>query len=587
MILSDLRAFLDVLKQRGLLKVIDRELDPNLEIPQFHLETIAKGGPALLFTNPKGASFPLVTNLFGTQERVDLAFGDRPKNFVKDLVRLSDELLPPTMSSLWSAGGLAKQGLRVGMKNVPAHRAPIMESGALAPAMSRLPITTSWPEDGGPFITLPLVYTEHPETGHHNLGMYRIHVYDDATTGMHWQIHKGGGFHYHEAEKRNMALPVTLFNGGAPAMILAAIAPLPENVPELMLASLLMGKKVERVQAPGSPHPLLANSEFAFVGEVRPHERRPEGPFGDHYGYYSLQHDYPVFRIKNMYHRKDAIFCATVVGEPRQEDFYIGDYLQDLLSPLFPKVMPSVERLITYGETGFHALAAAKVKVRYPREAVSTGLRILGEGQLSLQKVLMLTDADTPERPFTGYLESTLARMNPEVDFHVISCTSQDTLDYTGPKVNEGSKLMMVAVGEAKYSLERDVPKVLPEGVQRAGLYCGGCLVLESKSSHSQTPDWPEKLVQHESLAKYRMVILVDDLDECLRDDMAFLWTVFTRFEPAADVYSKAQQLKRFHVSMEAPLLIDARMKAWYPGKLVMPQEVVERVGEVHREIFP
>ena len=242
-----------------------------------------------------------------------------------------------------------------------------------------------------------------------------------------------------------------------------------------------------------------------------------------------------------MWHRKDAIFCATVVGEPRQEDFFIGDYLQELLSPLFPKVMPSVERLSTFGETGFHCLAEAKVKVRYPREAVSTGFRILGEGQLSLTKVLMLTDNPTPPRPFKNYLESYLCRMDPKVDVHVFSCTSQDTLDYTGPKVNEGSKLMQLG----------------------------------------------QRIVAHELLKVYQWLILVDNLQETLKSEMAFLWTLFTRFEPAADVHAASQNLHRYHVELKAPLLFDARMKPWYPGRLVMPQEVVRRVDQIYPEIFP
>ena len=201
-------------------------------------------------------------------------------------------------------------------------------------------------------------------------------------TGIHWQIGKGGGFHYHEAERLNKDLPVTIFLGGAPAMILAAIAPLPEDVPELVLASVLADGKIETVQNPlENHHRLIAEAEFAICGRVAPHKRKPEGPFGDHYGYYSLQHDYPIFEAEAVFHRKDAIYPATVVGKPRQEDFFIGDYLQELLSPLFPLVMPAVKDLWSYGETGFHSLAAAVVKERYSREALSAGFRILGEGQ--------------------------------------------------------------------------------------------------------------------------------------------------------------------------------------------------------------
>ena len=257
--------------------------------------------------------------------------------------------------------------------------------------LDRLPAITSWPEDGGPFITLPLVYTTHPDRHGHNLGMYRMQVHDARSTGMHWQIGKGGGYHYAVAEARQQSLPVTVFLGGPPALILSAIAPLPENVPELMLASLIAGERLPQVHGQG-PHPLVASAEFALMGEVPPGVRRPEGPFGDHYGYYSLQHDYPVFTVQRMAHRADAIYPATVVGKPRQEDFFIGDLLQELLSPLFPLVMPAVEQLWSYGETGYHSLAAAVVKQRYAREAMASAFRILGEGQLSLTKFLLVTD---------------------------------------------------------------------------------------------------------------------------------------------------------------------------------------------------
>ena len=271
--------------------------------------------------------------------------------------------------------------------------------------LDELPIITSWPEDGGPFVTLPLVYTESPDRAGHNLGMYRLHVHDRRSTGLHWQIGKGGGFHYASAEARGADLPVTVFLGGPPALILAAIAPLPENVPELMLASLIAGSRLPLVAGRG-PHPLVANAEFALMGRVRPHVRKPEGPFGDHYGYYSLQHDYPVFEIERLARRRDAIYPATVVGKPRQEDFFIGDLLQTLLSPLFPLVMPAVRRLWSYGETGYHSLAAAVVRERYRREAMSSAFRILGEGQLSLTKFLLVTDRDVDLADFRATLDA-------------------------------------------------------------------------------------------------------------------------------------------------------------------------------------
>jgi UbiD family decarboxylase len=330
--------------------------------------------------------------------------------------------------------------------------------------LDRLPALTCWPEDGGPFITLPLVYTTHPDRPGHNLGMYRMQIYDARSTGMHWQIGKGGGYHYAVAEGRGQTLPATVFLGGPPALILSAIAPLPENVPELMLASLIAGRRLPQVHGNG-PHPLLADAEFALLGEVPPRLRRPEGPFGDHYGYYSLQHDYPVFQVQRLAHRHDAIFPATVVGKPRQEDFFIGDLLQELLSPLFPLVMPAVEKLWSYGETGYHSLAAAVVKQRYKREAMASAFRILGEGQLSLTKFLLVTDRYVDVKNFRATFEHILARTHVETDLYVFSNLSMDTLDYTGPTVNEGSKGVWLGLGDPVRELPRQFNGTAPAGV--------------------------------------------------------------------------------------------------------------------------
>ena len=258
------------------------------------------------------------------------------------------------------------------------------------------------------------------------------------------------------SHRRDEPLEVTCFLGGPPAMILSAVAPLPEGVGELLLASLLAGEKIAMTSNPlgADRHRLVAESEFAICGHVPPRERRPEGPFGDHYGYYSLKHDYPVFHSDAVFHRKDAIYPATVVGKPRQEDFFIGDYLQELLSPLFPMVMPAVRDLWSYGETGFHSLAAAVVRERYGREALSAGFRILGEGQLTLTKFLLLTDTPQDLRDFRSLFEHVLARVDWQRDLHIFSQTAFDTLDYASGKVNFGSKAVMMGVGEAKVAAQ-------------------------------------------------------------------------------------------------------------------------------------
>jgi UbiD family decarboxylase len=359
----------------------------------------------LLFKQVKGSRYPVVTNLFGTARRIEFAFGAKPEALVREVVHVVESLLPPRPSELWGHRALALEVFKLGTSRV--RRAPVLEVVDRPARLDELPILTTWQEDGGAFVTLPLVYTEHPRTRKHNLGMYRIQRHDAETTGIHWQIHKGGGFHYHEAEAANEPLPVTIFIGGPPALMLSAIAPLPEDVPELVLASVLAGEKIRMTKEPFTHgHRLVAEAEFALVGRVPPHERRPEGPFGDHYGYYSLQHDYPVFHAEAVCHRRDAIYPATVVGKPRQEDFFIGDYLQQLLAPLFPLVMPSVRDLWSYGETGFHSLTAAVVRERYAREALVSGFRILGEGQLSLTKFLLLTDTPQDLRDFPAPLRA-------------------------------------------------------------------------------------------------------------------------------------------------------------------------------------
>jgi len=578
----DLRTFIDRLRRDDDIVIVDARVDPRLEVAEIHRRVIAAGGPALLFTNVAGSPFRLVTNLFGTARRAELAFGERPLRLIKRLVHLAETILPPTPSALWGARDVAGELLKVGMKRV--SDAPVVER--LAPAaLDTLPAITSWPEDGGPFITLPLVYTAHPERRGHNLGMYRMQIYDRQSTGMHWQIGKGGGFHYAAAEAREQALPVTVFLGGPPALMLSAIAPLPENVPELMLASLIAGQRLPQVHG-RAPHPLIGSAEFALIGEVPPRLRRPEGPFGDHYGYYSLQHDYPVFQVKQMAHRADAIYPATVVGKPRQEDFFIGDLLQELLSPLFPLVMPAVEQLWSYGETGYHSLSAAVVKQRYKREAIASAFRILGEGQLSLTKFLLVTDRHVDLKSFKATLTHILERTNPETDLYVFSNLSMDTLDYTGPTVNEGSKGVWFGLGDPVRSLPRQFTASLPSGVTRAEVFCHGCLVL-SGPSYASEPQAASRLAGESAFADWPLVVLSDDAARATRSDMNFLWTTFTRFEPGADIASATQRIVRNHIAHSGPIVIDARMKPTYPKELFCDEDTAALVSRRWREYFP
>jgi 4-hydroxybenzoate decarboxylase subunit C len=584
----DLRAFLSLLRRERALVEVEAPVDARLEAAEIHRRVVAAGGPALLFKNVRGAAFPLVTNLFGTPRRAEWAFGQRPLRLIKRLVGLAETLLPPTPAKLWNLRDVASEALKIGVKHV--GRGPVLDVMTTDVRLDRLPALTCWPEDGGPFVTLPLVYTEDPRragsVGASNLGMYRLHVHGPRTTGMHWQIGKGGGFHYAQAEARNEALPVTVLLGGPPALILAAIAPLPENLPEIMLASLIAGERLPVVPSPNG-HPIVATAEFALSGRVAPHARQPEGPFGDHYGYYSLRHDYPVFEVERLAHRRDAIYPATVVGKPRQEDFFIGDLLQELLAPLFPLAMPAVRQLWSYGETGYHSLAAAVVQERYAREAMASAFRILGEGQLSLTKFLLVTDRPVDLHDFKATLTHVLERTHPETDLYVFANLSMDTLDYTGPAVNRGSKGVWLGLGDPVRALPREFRAgALPSGVSDVRVFSPGCLVIGGPPFGADAAA-AERIVGHAAFADWPLLVLTDEPARAAKSAMNFLWTTFTRFEPAADIHAASQRVVRNHVSYRGPILIDARLKPGFPKELACDPETAATVTRRWSEYFP
>ncbi|MFQ5877291.1 MAG: UbiD family decarboxylase [Acidobacteriota bacterium] len=588
--LTDLRRYLDLLRREGELVEVEAEVDPRLEAAEIHRRVIAAGGPALLFRRVRGSDFPAATNLFGSARRVELAFGHRPKEIVARAARLPRALLPPSARRLWEHRDLLRPLLRLGVARL--RSAPVLERVQRPPRLGRLPVLTTWPKDGGPFITLPVVYTEHPEGRESNLGIYRMQVYDDATLGMHWQIGKGGGFHYAAAESAGRPLPVAAWLGGPPALILAAAAPLPESVPEILLASILLERRLPVTAADGHPLPLAAEAEFALLGHVPAGERRVEGPFGDHYGYYSLAHPYPVFRVEAVHHRREPIYPATVVGKPRQEDSYIGDYIQELLSPLFPVVMPAVRDLWSYGETGYHSLAAAVVRQRYKREAMMSAFRILGEGQLSLTKFLLVLDRPMDLRDFRSVLVEVLRRADLRSDLYVFSNLSMDSLDYSGPRVNEGSKGVLLGVGEPIRDLPGGFTGPPPPGVSAARVFCPGCLVLQAPpfprglGPGAPAPD-VAPILAHTALDAWPLVVLTDDAARAARSTFNFLWTTFTRFEPAADLHGRAVTLRRHHPSFTPPVAIDARMKPSYPEELFIDPETATKVDRRWKEYFP
>lgn len=412
--------------------------------------------------------------------------------------------------------------------------------------------------------------------------MYRMQRYDSGTTGMHFQIQKGGGFHYDAAEKQRQDLPVQVFLGGPPALLAAAVAPLPELFPELLLASFLLGKRL-----PVTQNHCPAEAEFLLQGVVKPLERRVEGPFGDHYGFYSLAHSFPVFRVQSVHHRRDAIYPATVVGKPPQEDFYLGDFLQNLFSPLFPYIMPGVRNLWTYGESGFHSLAAAIVEERYTRESLVHALRILGEGQLSLTKCLLITDQWIDLRNIYHCLTTILERFQPEEDLIVLPQTSADTLDYTGKKFNRGSKMILMGLGREPCRVLPSDPS-LPDmiGISHIAAFCPGVLVLEG-CSYTKDPQQAQRFLENygDICSSWPLLILADST-RITRDPTSFLWSVFTRFDPDLDIHAH-YTIKRHRLRYRLPILIDARHKPFYPDEVVVDETTERQVTDRWKTYFP
>ena len=580
---ADLRSFLDTLRQEGELAEIQTEVDPYLEIAEIHRRIIDEQGQALLFRRVRGSDYPVVTNLFGTRKRIDLAFGKDPARFVEALAKLADEILPFNLQNAWDNRSVLLQIVRLGTKTRPYNQGHWQID---SPAnLDLLPILTTWKGDGGPFLTLPLVYTEHPDTGVHNVGIYRMQKYDCSATGMHFQISKGGGFHLARARDLGQVLPTNVFLGGPPAVTLAAIAPLPENIPELVLASVLLGKKVDLFRHAASRLPLLAGAEFILVGSVDPGKTRPEGPFGDHYGYYSQTHDFPVFCCSAIFRRKDAIYPATVVGKPRQEDYFLGNYIQELFAPIFPRIMPAVRSLWSYGETGYHSLAAAVVSERHKREALTSAFRILGEGQLSLTKFLLITESNIDLTDFSCVLSHILARADFHTDLYVFSNLAMDTLDYTGPRLNEGSKGVLLGLGEPIRSLPREFIGEIPRPLSQVFVFCPGCLVV-SADQGCRDPLIAQSVAGFRAFSDWPLVILSDNAQATARDSASFLWHVFTRFNPASDIYANNVEMSQFHPSLSPPIVIDCRMKERYPAEVQCDDQTARLVDKRWQKYF-
>jgi 4-hydroxybenzoate decarboxylase subunit C len=579
---ADLRSFIQDLERRGQLARIKPEVDPDQEITIIQHRVMAGQGPALLFERVKGSPFRLVTNLFGTRKRVSLACGAKPHELGQRLAYAVDHLMPPSLGNLWKARKELRRLLSARMRKV--SKGPVLETQIQPANLNRLPVLTCWPGDGGPFFTLPLVHTVDPVTGQGNLGIYRLQRFDAASTGMHWQIEKGGGFHFHKALQMGRSLPVSVILGGPPALAIAAVAPLPEGLDERLLAAYLMQKPLAVILRASSGHRIPADAEFVLEGLVTPGDMRREGPFGDHFGHYSEAADYPVFRVQRVLARKDAIYPATVVGKPVQEDYYIGEALQDLTLPLLRQIKPAIKDLWAYPETGFHPLAVMAVQERYPREALKHTLAMLGEGQVSLTKVMITVDAHVDVRNFRSVSTALWRHLKPE-GIHLLSPTAQDTLDFTGPAMNTGSRLIMVATPADEGPL-RSAPPPLPTAVTELHLQImeavaiGPAILMLKVSNNFNDLDTLRELLQRDKVARqYLFQVLVSE-DVPMQEPIMRLWGWFTRFDPAADIHPSGRKIKGNRLVFEFPILIDARWKKGYPRPVEFDPEVERRVDD-------
>ncbi|PCC72870.1 4-hydroxy-3-polyprenylbenzoate decarboxylase [Nannocystis exedens] len=586
------------LERHGHLARVDVEVDPYLEAAEIQRRVYEAGGPALLFPRVKGSAFPMVSNLFGTPERTRFLFRDTLAR-VKQLVALRGDP-GAVMRRPWRYVGLLRAGWHARPKFVGSG--PVM---AREIRISDLPQLVSWPLDGGPFITLPQVYSEDPERPgwmKSNLGMYRVQLgggryAQDRQIGLHYQIHRGIGVHHAAAIRKGEPLRVNIFVGGPPAMTLAAVMPLPEGLPELAFAGALAGRRVRMVQRPGEL-PFAGEADFVICGTVDPELRLPEGPFGDHLGYYSLAHDFPVLRVEKVYARADAIWPFTVVGRPPQEDTQFGAIIHEITGPAIPAVIPGVHAVHAVDAAGVHPLLLALGSERYtpwaprdrPAELLTQASAILGQGQMSLAKVLIIAAADDAPNldlhDVTGFFGHVLERVDWRRDLHFHTETTIDTLDYSGGGLNVGSKVVIAAVGAPRRALPAEVPADLrlPPGFSDPRVCMPGVLAVTSPACAAAGDGALQRfcaaLSPSDAINRFPLVVLVDDSEFAARTTNNFLWATFTRMNPAVDIEGVAARTVHKHWGCEGSLVIDARRKPHHAPQLIEDPAVTRRVLE-------
>jgi 4-hydroxy-3-polyprenylbenzoate decarboxylase len=531
--------------------------------------------------------------LFGTMDRARFLFRDAWES-VRRLVELKTDP-GRAVRQPWRYAGAARAAWAMRPRRV--SRGPALASQT---TIDQLPQCVCWPKDGGAFVTLPLVYSEDadaPGLARSNLGMYRVQLsggqYEpNREVGLHYQIHRGIGAHHAAAVRRGAPFRVNVFVGGPPSLILSAVMPLPEGMSELAFAGALGGRRVRMVDRPGLL-PIHAEADFCIVGTVDPCKLLPEGPFGDHLGYYSLAHDFPVLRVEAVYHRPDPIWPFTVVGRPPQEDTIFGQLIHELTGPIIPMLVPGVKAVHAVDASGVHPLLLAIGSERYtpyaevarPAELLTQANALLGQGQLSLAKYLWIACGEDDPRldvhDVAAFLSHMLARLDWTRDLHFQTATTIDTLDYSGTALNEGSKLVIAAVGPPRRGLPGTVPGglTLPGGFDDPRVPLPGVLVVRGGSyAVGSGEEFAAAFRAADAINAFPLVVLVDDAAFAAATLRNFLWVTFTRSDPAADVCGVESFVDRKHWGCRGSLVIDARIKPHHAPVLEPDAEVSRRV---------
>jgi 4-hydroxy-3-polyprenylbenzoate decarboxylase len=569
------------LEKNGQLVRIKEEVDPYLEMAAIHLRVHEAGGPALLFENVKGSRFRAASNIFGTLERSKFIFRDTFR-LVQQLISLKENPINALKHPIDNMK-VAVAALKAFPLQNPFSKPVLYEEIQL----SDLPLIHHWPMDGGAFVTLPQVYTEdmdQPGIMRSNLGMYRIQLTGNdyllnKEIGLHYQLHRGIGVHQSKANAKGLPLKVSCFVGGPPAHTVAAVMPLPESISEMTFAGVLGGRRFRYCYRDGFC--ISTDADFVITGEVYPGENKPEGPFGDHLGYYSLTHDFPVMRVHKIYAKKNAIWPFTVVGRPPQEDTSFGELIHELTGAAIQQEIPGLKEVNAVDAAGVHPLLLAIGSERYtpytpakqPAEILTIANHIFGTGQLSLAKFLFITADNTNQlstRDISSYMQYVLERIDLTRDIHFYTNTTIDTLDYSGTGLNSGSKVAFAAYGDVKRKLCTEVPQVIKElnGFSNVQLTMPGVLVLQTAKfvSYAQANKEMEHLDQQlkmvtNALTGVVMLVVCDDATFTAATLRNYLWVTYTRCNPSHDIYGIDSFTQNKHWGCRGPLVTDARSK--------------------------